>query len=265
MTRSSPVKRWFDRLRSSGVPGIPAKIPRPDKPICVLVHVFYPDLWPDLRRYIRNFGDIPVDLRVNVVRAVATDDFIASIRAGFPSVSIKVSPNRGRDLGGFFALLADVDFAQHDIFCLMHTKKSPHGFARTNGRRWRRALLDAIAKDRNRTAANIQLMLDDPNTGLIGARKYRSTHLAANAVMLNGFLDRLGIEGENRRCEFVAGTMMLVRGSVLRMIFEAFRTIEFEDGDGKPLKFHLDGQHAHVFERLIGNVTRHLGLRMVWR
>ena len=41
------------------------------------------------------------------------------------------------------------------------------------------------------------------------------------------------------------------------------RNIQFEDGHGTDLSFHVDGQYAHAVERLIGNLVRDEDL-LIW-
>lgn len=239
-------------------------LPDDVKPVCCLVHVFYPDLWPELARYLGNFGKIPREVRINVVDRVADRDFLARIRSDAPDAHIRVSPNRGRDIGGFFRLMEEVDFNRHDLICLIHTKRSPHMIA-MGGQRWRRSLLRALLGSERQAAQNVKAMLDDPMIGIVGAREHRSTRLAANEELYNRLLDRLGLEGDLRRCEFVAGTMMMARSSVLECLFTTFSDMEFEDGDPLAARTHLDGQLAHAMERIIGNIARAQGLRFLWR
>jgi lipopolysaccharide biosynthesis protein len=248
--------------------------PRPEPPparrvdaararVCCLVHVYYDELWDELAARIRNFGAIPVDLRVNVARKEGCEDTVRRVQAAFPRAIVRISPNRGRDIGGYFSLLRDVQFDRYDIFCLLHTKKSPH-MPEAFGRRWRRELLDAILRDRETAAVNVGRMLQDPGIGAVGSAHWRRVGVRRNRRTHRAFLDRLGIAGANRRCEFVAGSIMLLRASVLERLYRALADIPLEDGDGKPIRFHVDGQAAHAIERAIGNVVRDLGMRIAW-
>lgn len=251
-------------LEAAGLLERSGPLPADMKPVCCLVHVYYPELWPELAGYISNFGDIPVDLHVNLVESTATPGLEGRIRADFPDARIRRSPNRGRDMGGFFALLQDVDFDRHDIFCLLHTKKSPH-LVGGGGRQWRRSLVGALLRNRTVAAANVLSMIEDPSIGLIGARRHRTTRLLDNAEYYHAFLDRLGITGRDRDCEFLAGSIMFLRSGVLRRLYETFNGLQFEDGDTMSLKQHLDGQIAHALERVIGNIVKAEGLRFRWR
>lgn len=271
-TLLSSTKAFFRSREPSFTPslepregnGVPQANLEPIKPVACLVHIFYPEIWPELARYVARFGSIPIDLRINVVRKAATETFLAKIRRDFPSAKIKVSPNRGRDIGGFFALMADLDFDAHDIICLMHTKRSPHLVFR-GGARWRRRLLDAILPSARVAAANVHAMADDSSIGAIASVHHRDQRMFRNSDLCEHYLAQLKIAPENRVCEFVAGTMMLVRSSVLRRLYEGLKDIEFEDSDTLTFRQHLDGQVPHAIERVIGNLIRDDGLRIVWR
>lgn len=231
--------------------------------VCCLAHVYYDDLWPELADSIRNFGRIGVDVRVNVAERPGSEATAARLRKEFPGAFVRISPNRGRDIGGFFALMRDLDFDRYDVICLLHTKKSPH-LPRAVGRQWRRDLLDAILADEATAAINVGRMLQDPAIGVVASAKWRRTGIGRNHRRYRDLLDRLAITPENCTCEFVAGTIMFVRPRVLKRLYVALAGVPFESSDGQSLKTQLDGQTMHAIERVLGNVVRDSGLRFAW-
>ena len=232
--------------------------------ICCLAHVYYADLWPELARYIFNMQEVRFELYVNLVDTTWTEELHSAVRQDFPKAHIYVSPNRGRDIGGFFALLRNIEIDKYDVFCLVHTKKSPH-MDKFAVQKWRDDLLGAILGSRQIVRENVNLLSQNEVIGLIGTARWRNTSLYSNADRYYRLLDELGIEGEHRRCEYLSGTMMFLRASVLKEIYMALCEIEFEDGDNRSLEFHMDGQIAHVIERLIGNIVRKQGYVFAWR
>ena len=234
------------------------------KPVACLVHVYYPELWPELSRYISNLRSVPFDLLVNVVDQPSASSLQSVIERDFPNATIAISPNRGRDIGGHFVLMRSIDFSRYEIMCLIHSKKSPH-IRFGGGRRWRRGLLNAILGSEHKVSANIRTMIDDPTIGAIAAKRYCDRRLLANAKTFHELLDRLEIPGSHRECEFVRGTMMLIRARVMRRLYEALKDIEFEDEDKLAPVEQLDGQVPHAIERVIGNVIRAEGLKIMWR
>jgi len=232
--------------------------------VCVLVHIYDTEIWPELATYIRNFGKISFDIYINIVDTKWSESLHSQIRNEFPKAHIYISPNKGRAIGGFFTLLSNIDTENYDVLCLLHTKKSSH-LAPVLGNKWRTDLLDAILHNEQSAEENVSLFLHDETVGLIGSRLWSNTELKRNERAYFKLLEKLSIQGENRKCEYLSGTIMLVRPNVLQKIYEIADYDEFEMGDKKSFEFHLDGQLAHAVERVIGCVVRHLGYRVVWR
>ena len=234
------------------------------RPLCVLAHVYYPELWPELAGYIDNLPSGTYDLYVNLVDATFTQASLADIREGFPAARVYVSENVGRDIGGHFQLLRNLRMEDYDIFCLLHTKRSPH-MAPGEAQRWRRKLLMPLLGSGERAIENIKLMQEDDTVGQLGAAACRYTELNDNPERYFDALRRLGIDEDATAVEFLSGTMMFVRAAVLRRVFEGLRDVDFEVGDGGSVAFHRDGQWAHAVERAIGTVVRDMGYRFEWR
>ena len=243
---------------------LPSELKSGTKPLCVLVHVYYPDLWEELAGYLENLPRGTYDLYVNLVETTFTAELKRRIRDAFPIAKVHVSENIGRDIGGHFRLLQGVPLEQYRLFCLIHTKKSPH-LAEGDALLWRRRLLNALMGSRELAVENLRLMLTDETVGLIGSRRCRDTKLRENAEKFAELLDRLGVKPDSREVEFLSGTMMYLRREVLQRIFERCRDLPFEEGDDTPLGFHLDAQWAHAIERVIGNVVRDMNYRFEWR
>ncbi len=234
------------------------------RPLCVLAHVFYPDLWEEMAGYLANLPENAYDLYVNLVETTCTRDFEQRVRDEFPTANIVVSPNIGRDIGGHFRLLRNVAMEDYRFFCLVHSKKSPH-LAEGDALLWRRRLLTPLLGTRELAVENLKLMLTDDSVGLIGSRVCRDTELRGNIGKFTELVDMLDVKPESRDVEFVSGTMMYLRREVLERLFETCKDLPFEQGDDTPLDFHLDAQWAHAIERVIGNVVRDMDYRFEWR
>ena len=232
--------------------------------LCVLVHVYYPELWPELAAYIANLPRASHDLYVNLVDGTFSQQLLTDIRAAFPEARIYISENAGRDIGGHFQLLRNLRIEDYAVFCLLHTKRSPH-MAPGEVQRWRRRLLLPLLGSPERALENLELLRTDAAIGQLGAEACRYTELGANSEKYLEALKRLGIEEDASQVEFLTGTMMFVRADVLRRVFERLRDVPFEAGDGRDTAFHRDGQWAHAVERAIGAVVRDMGYRCAWR
>ena len=234
------------------------------KPLCVLAHVYYADLWDELSGYLANLPDDCYDLYVNLVDATFDQQLLARVRDDFPQARIYISQNAGRDIGGHWQVLRNVQMENYRAFCLVHTKKSPH-MGKGEVQLWRRKLLEPLIGSPNVAAENIQLMLADDTIGLLGADRCRYAELNDNPGKYFDLLQRLGIDEGKEDVEFLSGTMMFLRREVLQRLFEATQDIMFEPGDGESTAFHRDGQWAHAVERAFGAVVRDMNYRFEWR
>jgi hypothetical protein len=232
--------------------------------VCALMHLFYADLWPELAGFARNFNSVSHDVYVNIVDIAWTPGFQRELRQLSPGAFVQLSNDAGRDIGGFIRLLDNVDIKKYDLFAFMHSKKSPH-IAPEKGDYWRRCLLRAFAATPDVVAECVRTFKEDPTVGLIGAKEWRATEMGKNQVQYDRVLDLFQIEPQHRSVEYLSGTMFLVRSEVVQRVYDVLKGLEWEYGGDKDVKFHMDGQMAHAVERVIGNLVRQMGYRMVWR
>ena len=232
--------------------------------LCVLVHVYYPELWDELSRYIENLPVGGYDLYVNLVEDTFDTGLLRRVRDAFPDARVYISENVGRDIGGYFRLLDNLRIEDYPLFCLLHTKKSPH-MAEGEVQRWRRRLLEPVLGTRECAADNIRTMLEDETVGIVGSSHCRYTEMDANREKYDTLLEALYISESSDEVEFLSGTMMLLRGDVLRRVFEAAQGVAFERSDAVTVEGDPDGAWAHAVERVFGAVVRDSGYRIEWR
>lgn len=232
--------------------------------IGVIVHLFYTDLWPEIAAFARNFEGVSRDIFVNVVDIAWGPRFQRELRELCPGAFVQLSNDNGRDIGGFVRLLDNVDIKKYEYFAWMHSKKSPH-IAMEKGEYWRRSLLGSFAGNPETVASCIQQFRDDPSIGLIGAKEWRTTEMGRNEEQFNKMLELFEIDEQHRDVEYLSGTMFLIRSEIVQRLYERLKTLDWEYGGDKDLSFHVDGQIAHAVERVIGNIVRQMGYRMVWR
>ena len=258
--RLHTLRADFDRAEQPGAPAIAAQRP----PLCVLAHVYYADLWPELSGYLANLPAESHDLHVNLVDTTFSQELLAQVRDDFPQARVYISPNAGRDIGGHFQLLRNIRVDDYPLYCLVHTKRSPH-MSKGEVQIWRRKLLVPLLGAPDTAAGNIRLMLDDSSIGMIASERCRYTALDDNPEKYFALLDRLEVKAECRDVDFLSGTMMFMRREVLMRVFDGAGGVDFEPGDDKPLCFHRDGQWAHAIERVFAPVARDMGYRIEWR
>ena len=254
----------MSRGASMGFTKVPSVPSADTPPLCLLAHVYYPELWDELAGYIGNLPKDKYDLYVNLVDAAFDHEIVSRIRDRFPSARIYVSENRGRDVGGHVRLLENVRIECYSMFCLVHTKMSPFMDGEEVAR-WRSRLLGPLMGTKKRARENVNLMLKDRTIGQMAARKCRYTEVDGNREKYELLLDRLDIGAGAREVECVTGTMMFLRAEVLRRLFDGIRDLPFEDGSGRSPDFHRDGQWEHAVERVIGSVVRDMNYRFEWR
>ncbi len=257
--RVEPVRR---REATPDLP--PQSCDRLTPPLCVLAHVYYPDLWDEIADCLLNLPSGSFDLYVNLVDDTFDGAFLAKVRGLFPEARVYISENIGRDIGGYLALWRNLPAQAYDVFCLVHTKKSPH-IAPGAAQQWRRQLLRSLLGDPERAAENLQKMLDDQTIGQLGSGRFRNDDLAKNREKYGRFLNILNIDEAPEALEFLSGTMMFVRGAVLRRVFEAASDLPLEAGDPRTAGGDPDGTWAHAVERAFGAVVRDMGYRFEWR
>ena len=250
-------------VREFGIPVDYASAAHPvRKKLCILLHLYNTSLFSELATYIENIED-DHDLYINLVDNTWTEAIYQEIRERFPSARILISPDHGRDIGGFTRLMSEIDFHDYDLFLLVHSKTSPH-FPEAVGGGWRRGLLDAVVGSPDIARSCIAGMRANPMIGITAAAKWRSTSIMTNSHKYQELLNLAAVSPQARECEFVAGTMFFARTEILKRLYHTLTQITFEDGHGKDLQFHTDGQYAHAVERLMGNLVKDEGLFFWW-
>jgi hypothetical protein len=252
---------WMRRATSGPVAKSESK-PCTEKVAC-LVHVYYPEIWPDLCPYIRNLDGVDCDVYVNIVDSIWAEDLHQQIRHDVPNANIGIAENCGRDIGGHMASLTGVNIDDYVAFFLVHTKKSRHFSEKYSGN-WRNSLLYPLMGDPEKVAENISLMSSDQRIGIIGAAAWRHHDVADNDEHYTYLLRKLGISPESEVGEYVSGTMMMVRPEILQRVYDLLRDEVFENADGKDVEWLRDGQLEHAVERVLVAICRSLDLRVHW-
>lgn len=228
---------------------------RPEKAVALVVHVFYEDLWPDLRQAIRNIP-VPFDLFVTLVRG-HSDKLIGTITSEFPQCRVLTMPNHGRDIYPFVFLANTGVLCSYALICKLHSKRSPH---RTDGAAWGKALLQSLVGDPTMVRAIIERFSTDPDLGIVAAdgSVYSSSHWGSNLHCVSQLASRLQFALNEQHLEFAAGSMFWIHPLIIRMVQSLHLTqYDFEAEAGQ-----VDGTMAHAVERFIGVVARQMGMRI---
>ena len=172
--------------------------------VLVVVHAFYPQLWPALADRIARIP-APVDLVVTLVEG-RSEVLADSIVAQFPGARFEVVANRGRDMWPFVRVLELGLVGDYDAVLKLHTKASVH---RIDGDAWRDRLLDSLCPSPDGIALILELLRRDAGVGMVapaGAVLGRE-FWGSNGPMVDALAARTGIGVDPERVWFPGGSM----------------------------------------------------------
>ena len=224
--------------------------------VLVVVHVFYPDLWPALAERIERIP-VPVDLVVTLVEG-ASEALADSIVAHFPEVQFEVVPNRGRDMWPLVRVVELGLVGDYDAVLKLHTKASVH---RIDGEAWRDRLLDSLCPSPEGIGLILELLHRDRDVGMVapaGAVLGRE-FWGSNGPMIEALAARTGIAVDPELVWFAGGSMFWSRPEPLTRLRDARLTIE----DFEHEAVSIDGTTAHALERFVGTLVTDAGLAVI--
>mgnify|MGYP002714761596 CR=1 FL=1 len=213
---------------------------------CAIVHAFYPELCPDVRRYLEN---VPGQLDVYI--STTSDqkrDEIQRVFDGYDkgSVEIRVFENRGRDIAPKLVGFRDV-YDRYELALSLHTKKSPHAGAALEG--WRDYLYEHLLGSPEIVQSIFQLLARD-RVGMVFPQHFFFLRdilgWGANFAICRSLLARMNITiDENVMLECPSGSMFWCRTDALAKLLD--QNLQFSDFDDEAGQ--IDGTLAHAIER----------------
>jgi Rhamnan synthesis protein F len=227
--------------------------------IAVILHLFYPELWPEFRDALTCIPE-PFDLFVTLV-AGYSEEAEDWIRTDYPVAQIIIVENRGRDILPFILLINAGVLNRYHLVCKLHSKRT---LRRADGDDWRRVLIRGVLLDEFHVASILAAFDDEPELGIVVADGYiRSGHKDwwRDVDRLNELCARAGmpvVTSESGFPEFPAGSIFWIRASLLRRIAALMLTPA--DFEAEPLP--RNGCTPHAVERLVGLVCRQAGMRV---
>lgn len=219
--------------------------------ILVHCHIFYPELWDELKKCILNLQPYHISLWVTLVKEDSA--LIADILKTFPNVQILKLENRGYDIAPFIEVINQINLSEFDFIIKLHTKRNIRELAHhvnyhfVYGARWRKLLLSFIAtrKDFERT---LELFQNNLKIGMSG-----NGNLWIDYDRYNMPWDRTRIEPELKRLQihtkergFLSGTMFICRAEIFRQIQHRIDSSVFSSRNDHKTDL------AHAYEMLFG-------------
>lgn len=214
--------------------------------VAVIAHIFYVEYASEIRSYIEN---IPVAADVFIsTNTEEKRDFLLSEFSSFTggTVDVRVTPNKGRDIGPKLVGFSDV-YSRYEYFLHLHSKRSPHGGEGLKN--WRKYLYDHLLGSRDIVNSNLAL-LSRRNVGAVFPQHYFPLRGVLNWGYDFNFakeiLQKIGINlRKDNLLEFPSGSMFWGRSSALAPLLKLnLQFDDFEDEAGK-----IDGTLAHAIER----------------
>ena len=217
--------------------------------ILVHIHVFYPDLWPELRACLHTMDIVDCDVHVTMTRDYP--DIRRDIQSFRADAVIRIIENKGYDVGAFMHVLRHVDLKQDDYVVKLHTKRDmPQGAFlgsyHVGGARWRNYALAFLQTNFKKCLDAFQ---DNPTLGmcahyrLITQKERDPTQTVRHGMTL---LAQMGLAPEKKA--FVAGPMFMARARLLAPLVSTGLDI---DDFTVPVRGE-ETSLAHTLERVLG-------------
>ena len=221
------------------------------KKVCVILHLYYVDLWSYFLPYLKRI-DTDIDLYVTITDGHSGQftDIHDAIISEFPEAFIYSLQNRGMDVAPFLYVMNDVFLRRrtYDVMIKLHSKKSlAHSYEL--GERWRNQLTDALLGSLPKLQ-NGYFACVGSNNPMVGSSAW-----IQNQNILGYEQQFFKEEITFSHYEFVAGTMFMANFNLImdwfvqNSIYDRFYK-EFEDG------YVGDGSLAHQLERVLGCLVK---------
>ncbi|NPA29522.1 MAG: glycosyltransferase [Epsilonproteobacteria bacterium] len=221
----------------------------PKSPFALIVHLYYPDLWPEIAEKVEALSETP-DIYITVPPHV-TDKEITTVLERTPEAVIYETENRGRDVLPFLKVMDHIGVETYPLICKLHSKKTG---ASPLGKVWRRLLyFDLIGS--NETVEKIkQTFREDPTVGQVtGKHTVLEARLYAygNNEAIRNLCDYAGIPFVSDYT-FAGGTMFWSRPEIIAPVVELYRKgyLRFEKEAGQ-----TDNTLGHAIERFFGLIA----------
>jgi glycosyltransferase involved in cell wall biosynthesis len=216
--------------------------------VALHLHVFYPELLPDITaRLSRN--RVRPELLVSVPNEKVRDlvawhlkDYTGKVAA------VELVPNRGRDIGPFLTAFGRQILANYQYVGHIHTKKTVDKDAAV-GKEWYEFLLENLLGGESKLMADTVLsaMSDDESLGMVFPDEPNVVGWNANKVVAEPLAARMGLAKLPRYFDFPVGTMFWARTPALVPLINL--DLRWDDYPEEPLPY--DGTTLHAIERLL--------------
>lgn len=251
------IEGHFDRyLRQLISPNKPGTEPSGNCRAALHGHYYYADLAEELFPALSK-NRHPVDLYLSTdTEAKASQLADCAARHG-AKATVRVLPNKGRDLGPFLTGFRDLFSAGYDVIGHVHGKKSVH-VKSDFGESWRRFLLETtIGGTHAMMDAVIAAFASNERLGMAFAEPGNTLGWDRNLESAAALARRMNMEHvlAAPSFEYPAGSFFWCRPAALGPILSL--ALDWADYPAEPLPH--DGSLLHAIERLLGLVCEEAG------
>jgi GT2 family glycosyltransferase len=250
-----PTSRPAETDWSAGVPF--AFVPLPWlKPIAAICHIFHVSMAAELRFYLRNLPR-PADLYIST----DTEQKQAILKAAFSGwehgdVTIRITPNRGRDIAPKLIGFADIH-ERYDLVLHLHSKMSGHANFLAP---WRAYLYETLLGSPEIARSIIDAFARLPDLGMVAPQHYEGIRRwigwQGNFESARALADTMNIPlSPKRALDFPSGSMFWARPAALRPLLVL--GLKYEDFPAEAGQ--VDRTPAHAIERLYFHVCEASG------
>ena len=226
------------------------------KRIAIHAHVFYANIWPEIKCCVDNI--ISVCGASNVLLVVTYPDTMSDVRELFkgfhPLCRFRLSPvpNRGYDIAPFLVeFLGNLDLSHFDYIVKLHTKRDTKKvwchFRPFLGAEWRRALLSFCSSEEE-VSRVLKAFERHPRLGMVASHRVIN-YSGSDCLLVVRETSRIlqkSMKLVPKHFVTVNGTMFIVRANLLE-----FCQGQYEIGDFTPAGI---GERAHKDYGLAGTL-----------
>lgn len=224
--------------------------------LAIAVHMFYPELWPEIARRFRNlpfaydlFITVAPECRAALEERLAVDPLSAEI--------VEVA-NQGYDILPFITLLPRLQAGQYDLVCKVHSKKGCANLEQLHpelGNLWLDLLLDPLLGSEQVAREAVLAFERDAQLGMLGsADLYKSAArlMYGNEILVTRLLQQLDSTRDPAQdWGFFAGSMFWARLDTLTPLL-ALEPLLRELDNAETLRTGVHASVWHAMERIFG-------------
>ncbi|NCD20428.1 MAG: glycosyl transferase family 2, partial [Actinobacteria bacterium] len=219
-------RAWLKRRAGRKASGFPdawrvdpqLEISEPAK-VAVLLHVFFPELVPEI---LARLGNIPVAYDLFITNASGEDVRVPPGIANMRNVAVLKVDNRGRDIFPSVQVVNSGALDPYELILKVHTKRSAwregHTDLAGDGAQWKDSFLDALLGSESKVKAILSAFAADPDLGQVTApgSVLGPEFWGADQLITAELLRRLELDLEPDALRFCAGSMYWTRAFVLQ-------------------------------------------------